>query len=174
MVSISIPAPASLQEALALVGELLAEKRRLELRVQALEKRLFGPRSEKLNLEDNQIPLLEEVFKNPVPAATTDVVVPEAPAGQPSEKAARRKPVRRPLPEHLEVVEERLEPASKSCGRCGREQCLVREECTERLDLIPAKLIRRRTVRPVYACGSCKDQPPVQVPMPPQVIENLN
>jgi len=30
MVSTSIPAPASLQEALALVGELLAEKRRLE------------------------------------------------------------------------------------------------------------------------------------------------
>ena len=171
MVSTSIPAPASLQEALALVGELLAEKRRLELRVQALEKRLFGPRSEKLHLEDHQIPLLEGVFKNPVPAATTDVVVPEAPAGQPSEKTARRKPVRRPLPEHLEVVEERLEPASKSCGRCGREQCLVREECTERLDLIPAKLIRRRTVRPVYACGSCKEQPPVQVPMPPQVIE---
>ncbi len=34
-----------------------------------------------------------------------------------------------------------------------------------------ARLIRRRTVRPVYACKACKDQSPVQVPMPPQVIE---
>ena len=133
---------------------MLFRSRHLELRVQALERQLFGPRSEKLNLEDHQLPLLDEVFKNPVPAATTDVVVPEAPADPQADKSERRKPVRRPLPEHLEVVEERLEPASKSCGRCGREQCLVREECTERLDLIPAKLIRRRTVRPVYACGS--------------------
>ena len=76
----------------------------------------------------------------------------------------------RPLPEHLEVVEERLEPADKTCSHCGREQCLVREESSERLDLIPARLIRRRTVRPVYACTACKDQSPVQVPMPPQVI----
>ena len=171
MVSTSISAPASLEEAMALLGVLSAEKRHLELRVQALERQLFGPRSEKLNLEDNQLPLLDEVFKNPVPAATTDVVVNDASADPPSDKPERRKSVRRPLPEHLEVVEERLEPASRACGRCGRDQCLVREECTERLDLIPAKLIRRRTVRPVYACGSCKDQSPVQAPMPPQVIE---
>jgi hypothetical protein len=98
MVRTSILAPAPFEEAMALLGDVLAEKRRLELRVEALEKRLFGPRSEKLHLEDHQVPLLDEVFKNPVPA------------GQPSEKAARRKPVRRPLPDHLEVVEERLEP----------------------------------------------------------------
>ena len=156
---------------MALLGDVLAEKRRLELRVEALEKRLFGPRSEKLHLEDHQIPLLDEVFKNPAPAAATDVIVPDPPADGANDKPARKQPVRRPLPDHLEVVEERLEPATKSCGQCGREQCLIREECTERLDLIPAKLIRRRTIRPVYACGSCKDQPPVQVPMPPQVIE---
>jgi hypothetical protein len=64
-----------------------------------------------------------------------------------------------------------LEPADKTCSHCGREQCLVREESSERLDLIPARQIRRRTVRPVYACSSCKDQNPVQVPMPPQVID---
>ena len=79
--------------------------------------------------------------------------------------------MRRPLPEHLEVVEERLEPAHKTCSHCGREQCLVREESSERLDLIPARLIRRRTVRPVYTCSACKDQSPAQVPMPTQVID---
>ena len=45
------------------------------------------------------------------------------------------------------------------------------EESSERLDLIPAFLIRRRTFRPVYACSSCKDQSPVQAPMPPHVID---
>jgi transposase len=75
------------------------------------------------------------------------------------------------LPEHLEVVEEHLEPADKTGSHCGRERCLVREECSERLGLILAKLIRRRTLRPVYACTACKDQSPVQAPVPLRVIE---
>jgi transposase len=162
--------PATLEEAVALLGRFQEqwsnEKRLLELRIQSLEHRLFGSKSEKLPIEDNQLALIGEVFAPAEPAATQDVVVvPDV------EKRAARKPVRRPLPEHLEVVEERLEPADTTCSHCGREQCLIREESSERLDLIPARLIRRRTVRPVYACNACKDQSPVQVPMPPQVID---
>ena len=162
--------PATLEEAVALLGQFRQEwsneKRHLELRIKSLEHRLFGSRSEKLPIEDQQLALIDEVFAQQEPAATQDVVVdPDI------EKRVAKKPVRRPLPEHLEVVEERLEPANKTCAHCGREQCLIREESSERLDLIPARLIRRRTVRPVYACTACKDQSPVQVPMPPQVIE---
>ena len=162
--------PATLEKAVALLGQFRQEwsneKRHLELRIKSLEHRLFGSRSEKLPIEDQQLALIDEVFAQQEPAATQDVVVdPDI------EKRVAKKPVRRPLPEHLEVVEERLEPADKTCTHCGREQCLIREESSERLDLIPARLIRRRTVRPVYACTACKDQSPVQVPMPPQVIE---
>ena len=136
--------PATLEEAVALLGVLQTEKRHLELRIKSLEHRLFGSRSEKLTIEDQQLALIDEVFAQQEPAATQDVVVdPDI------EKRVAKKPVRRPLPEHLEVVEERLEPADKTCTHCGREQCLIREESSERLDLIPARLIRRRTVRPV-------------------------
>ena len=146
--------PATLAEAVALLGQFRREwnneKRHLELR-------LFGSRSEKLPIEDQQLALIDEVFAQQKPAATQDVVVdPDI------EKRVAKKPVRRPLPEHLEVVEERLEPADKTCAHCGREQCIIREESSERLDLIPARLIRRRTVRPVYACTACKDQSPLQ------------
>ena len=163
--------PATLEEAVALLGQFLQEwsneKRHLELRIKSLEHRLFGSKSEKLPIEDQQLALIDEVFAQQEPAATQDVVVdPDI------EKRVAKKPVRRPLLEHLEVVEERLEPADKTCTHCGREQCLIREESSERLDLIPARLIRRRTVRPVYSCTACKDQSPVQVPMPPQVIES--
>jgi transposase len=98
------------------------------------------------------------VFDNPEPATTKDVFV--APD-------IEKRTAKKPLSDHLRLVEEPLVPADKTCSHCGREQCLVREESSERLDLIPARLIRRRTARPVYAC---KDQSPVQVPMPPQVI----
>ncbi|NDD64815.1 MAG: hypothetical protein EBZ36_12715 [Acidobacteria bacterium] len=61
-----IPTPASLEEAVALLGayhrQWDAEKRHLELRIQSLEKQLFGSRSEKLPLEDNQLALIGTVF----------------------------------------------------------------------------------------------------------------
>jgi transposase len=145
--------------------ELLHAHRLLQLEIARLKAELFGPKSEKLTLEDHQLPLLEEVFQNPGPAATEDVVVP------PEIGRGPRQPVRRPLPEHLEVVEERIEPAETLCPECGSERCVIREECSERLDLIPARLIRRRTIRPVLACRRCKEVAPVQAPMPPQVIE---
>jgi len=117
--------PLSFEQALALLGESRrqwdAEKRLLELRIQSLEHRLFGTKSEKVALEDKQVALIDEVFTHPEPATTEDVVVvPDI------EKRAAKKPELKPLPEHLEVVEERLESADKTCSNCGREQCLVR------------------------------------------------
>ncbi|MFM7802871.1 MAG: transposase [Verrucomicrobiota bacterium] len=96
--------PLSLEQALALLGESRrqwdAEKRLLELRIQSLEHRLFGTKSEKVALEDKQLALIDEVFTHPEPAATEDVVVvPDI------EKRVAKKPVRKPLPEHLECVE---------------------------------------------------------------------
>ena len=150
-----------------MIQELSDAKRLLELEVAHLKQQLFGPRSEKLPLEDRQLPLLEQLFENPEPPATEDVVVSvevETP------KIEGKKPVRRSLPEHLEVAVERLEPQEKLCPHCGQERCVIREECSERLDLIPARLIRRRTIRPVLACGRCKDGV-VQAAMPAQVVD---
>jgi transposase len=149
--TVTNPTPATLEEAVVLLGTMATEKRLLELRIKDLEHRLFGSSSEKLPIEDRQLALIDEVFDHPEPATTQDVVVdPDI------EKRTAKKPVRRPLPDHLEVVEERLEPAHKISSHCGREQCIIREESSERLDLIPARLIRRRTVRPVYACSASK------------------
>ena len=145
--------------------QLLNTQRLLQLELARVKLELFGSKSEKLRIEDHQLPLLDEVFENPEPAATVDVVV------SPEIEREPRKPVRRPLPEHLEVIEERIEPTEIQCPECGQERCVIREECSERLDLIPARLIRRRTIRPVLACSRCKEVAPVQAPMPPQVIE---
>lgn len=117
------PNPSSLSEAKALIQELSDAKRLLELEVAHLKQQLFGPRSEKLTLEDRQLPLLEQLFENPEPPATEDVVVPvevETP------KSERKTPVRRSLPEHLEVVLERLEPQEKLCPHCGEQRCVIR------------------------------------------------
>jgi hypothetical protein len=109
--TVSNPTPATLEEAVALLGTLATEKRQLELRIKDFEHRLFGSASEKLPIEDRQLTLIDEVFDHPEPATTQDGVVdPDI------EMRTTKKPVRRPLPDHLEVVDERLEPADKTCS----------------------------------------------------------
>ncbi len=55
-------------------------------------------------LDDKQLGLIDKVFTHPKPAATEDVVVvPDI------EKRVAKKPVRKPLPVQLEVVDERLD-----------------------------------------------------------------
>ena len=162
--------PSPLEEVVAfwsrLTDQLRSEKRLLEFRIQALEKQLHGSRSEKISVDENQLELSSTVFVQLEPPVTADVVVPPD-----LKKVDRKKPGRRAWPENIQVVEERLEPAEKTCHRYGQDRCLIREEASERLDLIPAQLIRRRTLRPVYGCNCGKDQSPGQTPMPPQVIE---
>lgn len=75
---------------------------------------------------------------------------------------------RQPVAKDLEVVEERLEPEEKLCPHCGRERCVIREDSSEKYDFIPARLICRRTIRPVLACSSCKEGV-VQAPMPASI-----
>src|SRR5262249_27997777 len=69
---------------------------------------------------------------------------------QPPERGPR--PHRHPLRVSLETETVTLEPETTTCPHCGRAQHRIGEEVTEELDWVPAKLIRRRIVRPKYAC----------------------
>lgn len=75
MATVSNPTPATLEEAVALLGTLATEKRLLELCIKDLEHRLFGSSSEKLPIEDRHLALIYEVFDHPEPATTQNVVV---------------------------------------------------------------------------------------------------
>jgi hypothetical protein len=68
------PTPATLEEAVVLLGSLATEKRLLELGIQDLELRLYGSSSEKLPIEDRPLALIDEVFDHPEPATTEDAV----------------------------------------------------------------------------------------------------
>lgn len=75
------------------------------------------------------------------------------------------------MPPVLETETVTLEPAAeeKLCPHCGRPKQRIGEEVTEEIDLIPAKLIRRRTVRPKYACR-CGQAGVTIAPLPPRLI----
>jgi transposase len=62
-----------------------------------------------------------------------------------------------------------LEPEVTTCPCCGEPLTRIGEEVTEETDFIPATLIRRRTVRPKYACR-CGEAKVVIAPLPPRLI----
>jgi transposase len=72
------------------------------------------------------------------------------------------------VPEWLETETVTLEPQTTTCPHCGRTQNRIGEEVTEELDWVPAKLIRRRIVRPKYACP-CGESLAL-APLPPRLI----
>ena len=73
----------------------------------------------------------------------------------------RRKPARRPLPEHL-PRERMVYPAPSACPCCGGVLHKLGEDITETLELIPRQWKVIQHVREKFSCRSCEaiTQPP--------------
>ncbi|WP_145504217.1 IS66 family transposase [Yersinia vastinensis] len=78
-------------------------------------------------------------------------------------------PKRQPLPPELPRETVRLDLSSPACPDCGHTLRPLRDEVSERLEYIPARVVVHRTVRPHYSCPCCETVH--AVPLPPQLIE---
>jgi transposase len=164
------------REPLALVDQILELEAKLaeaQAQIAELRRQIFGPKAEKLSSEqqarlDQLANDLQEEAQKPPPLSQE--VLEEERRDQSRRRAARR-PVRHPVPPLLETETVTLEPAPEDrlCPHCGRPKQRIGEEVTEETDLIPAKLIRRRTVRPKYACR-CGEAGVVIAPLPPRLM----
>lgn len=159
---------AQLQAQLAAVQAQLAEAKAY---IAELKRQLFGSKAEPLSAEQEaQLEQLandlQEQAQRPGPDSTQ---VLEEEKKEKYESKQRSRPARHPLPETLETEIVTLEPESTVCPHCGQEQHRIGEEVTEEFEYIPAKLIRRRTVRPKYACR-CVESSVVIAPLLPRLI----
>jgi transposase len=77
---------------------------------------------------------------------------------------------RRPEIKVLETEIQRIEPAEKLCEHCGQEKCEIGCEKCERLEYIPARLIRQIIERPKLACPCGEGQVSI-APAPPAPID---
>lgn len=136
-----------------------------------LRRQLFGEKSEKLTLEEEgQLTEIEADLREQAqrePPLSNEVLEDEAEVDAPHRPARGR---RHPLPGHLERQTLHLEPEVLApCPQCGQVPGCIGQEVTEELDLVPARLIVRRTVRGKYACRcGCGG---VQIaPLPPRLV----
>ena len=148
----------------AKVSDAEARVAALTLMIEKLRRALYGRRSER---KERLLDQLELALDELTASATEDeLAAGKAAAGSTEVKGfVRRKPSRKPFPEHL--PRERVVvpgPASCTCCACCGSDRLskVGEDVTETLEVIPRRWKVIQTVRQKFTCRDCEriSQPP--------------
>ena len=146
-----------------------------EAQIAELKRELFGPKADRLTPEQQeQLSKLNQDLESEAqrPDAASDGVLDDDEEDEKEKKlrrSARRRGVRHPLPAHLETETITIEPELSPCPCCGMMPERIGEEVTEEIDFIPAKLIKRRIVRPKYAYR-CGEAGVAIAPLPPRLV----
>jgi transposase len=159
----------SLDEARALITELRnefqqslaalqTENQLLRQKLELFLKRYFGGTKNE-SLDPKQLELLLAGL------TAVSAPTPVAEKNTPARAATAARPVRQPLPAHLETERVVLEPAEVQQQPTGWRK--LGEEVTEELDWKPAKFIKRLYIRPKYANADRI----VIAPLPARLIE---
>jgi len=135
---------------------LLIEK--LEHQIARLRHEKFGQSSERRALLD-QLEL--QLFELKEDQAEAEAATPIDEPTQAVQAFTRRKPARRPLPEHL-PRERVVYPLPSACPCCGGVLHKLGEDITETLELVPRQWKVIQHVREKHSCRSCEKitQPP--------------
>ena len=161
---------AGLQEQLKLAQQKVTL---LEQKLDALVRRLFGSKSEKLL--PGQLELLLSGEPAPAPPGKADACWAELDqqAKRPKPPAADPAARRMRVPDDLPVEEEIIEPAEVL--QAPELYRRIGEEVNERLDYTPGRFLRLRTVRPTYVRRRPAEgeipAAPLTAPLPPMLQE---
>jgi transposase len=150
--------------ALACQGELKAaetavqfkalEIEKLKLQIAKLRRMQFGPSSERISRQIEQLELRLEELETDAAEETAKADAGDAAAA----KRERARPKREPLPDHLpreEVVHQPADHGACASPACSGGMAKLGEDVTEVLDYVPGHFQVIRHVRPKYACAAC-------------------
>ena len=142
--------PKDLEQCHALIQAQAETIEQLASRVDYLVRRLFGPRSERM--DPNQLALFAEAAQ-----ALPEVESAEAEDAKfpPKRKGHGRKPLPKDLPRKR--VEHDVSPEQKVCPECGEDKSRIGEDVSEQLEYVPASLYVIEHVCPKYACKRCQE-----------------
>ncbi len=148
-----------------------AKIERITFELARLKAWKFGARTEAMNAEQRQ--LFEDTAAEDEADLQAQLKALQGDADQADtpQPAAKRKPRREQLPEHLRRVEHRHESENTTCPtpECGQAMVRIGEDVSERLDVVPAEFFVHRHIRGKWVCKCC--QRLVQEPVEPQIID---
>ena len=146
--------------------DLDAEIEHLKLVIAKLQHARFGNSSERTSVLMDQLELqlgelIERRAEETAAAEIASAQNPATGAGTTEKPRPRKKPARRPLPDHL-PRERVVLPAPCACERCGGKLRKLGEDVTETLERVPAQWKVIQHVREKMTCRQCEaiTQPP--------------
>jgi transposase len=153
-------AEARAQSVEALMSGARLEIERLKLLLAKARREQYGRSSERgaqiIAQLELQLVEIEETAAEDETAAELTAEAAAAKAGTVIAEHVRRKPARRPLPEHL-PRERFVVPAPTSCRCCGGSRLAkIGEAITETLDVVPRRWFVKQTVREKFTCRDCE------------------
>jgi transposase len=131
-----------------------SELETLKLLLSKLRRMQFGRKSEKLQRHIEQLELRLEDLQ--LAQASEQIQRSESSSAESSWPAAKMKPTRRPLPEHLPRQTQTHEPKHSACPDCGGELRKLGEDVSETLEYLPECFRIIRHVRPKLSCRHCQ------------------
>ena len=146
-----------------LVASLASELKYRDILIEKLKHQLVGLRRHQFGSRSESLDQLELTLEEAEIARAS---------GDPAEQAApapageKRRPKRRPLPDHLPRNETVLS-AGDSCASCGGRLKRLGEDVTEELEYIPGRFVVNRIVRPRMACACCETFHQAELPSRP-------
>jgi transposase len=138
------------EELVDLVGGLQSQVAQMQFQLDQMNRLLFGAKRERFisSTDDNQLALPFDVEQEDAPEKEQEVVT------YVREKNKRKEhPGRVALPDHLPVEEIILEPEEDTSDM----KC-IGKEVTDQLELVPAKLLIKRYIRPKYIAVTDESQ----------------
>ena len=175
----NVAMPTDLPTAQAMIEQLqiaLRESEReivtLKHRLDVISRRMFGKRSEQLDPTELLFAMNEAKAEEKA-AANNELGEPDGVEADPDKRKAKKgrsRHGRAVIPDAIPREVRRIDPESLDCPCCNQPMKQIGEEVSEVLEEVPAKRKVIRTVRPKYACGTCKEGV-VVAPMPPSAIK---
>ena len=148
------------------VTELLASEVKAQaLMIEKLQHQLHGANRHRFGSKSEGMDQLQLFAENEEIAEAAVKAAETAPA-EPIE--LKEKPRRKPLPDHLERIEQVLS-VGEDCPECGGDLSKPGEDITEELEYIPGRFVVNKITRPRMACRRCEAIS--QAPMPSRPIE---
>ena len=148
-----------------------AKIERITFELARLKAWKFGARTEAMNAQQRQ--MFEDTMAEDEADLQAQLNAIQGHTGPPDDSpaAAKRKPRREKLPDHLRRVEHRHEPQNTSCPTpdCGQAMVRIGEDVSECLDIVPAEFFVHRHIRSKWVCKCCQQL--VQEPVEPQIID---
>lgn len=149
------------------LAEARTEIRLLRQKLDALARRIFGVKSEKL--DPGQLQLLLELAGGESKKAESSAGDLGSAAEEPTPRGRSRRPRRPRVPESVAREETVIEPEEVRADPSGWRR--IGEERSEQLDYRPGRFVRVVTIRPKYVRADHPYAAPVIAPLPPRLQE---